>query len=218
MTNFKDEKETKFSKSMNIDSTDRNPYNVPKRKVPEDLQSLIISNNPQHNIQFTYSYRMNTQMVVSGYLLNKKRGPYTTASSGLRTISWKCTMGGCPYYILTLEGTLKDSEVRQHNHEKQPELFTKKEARYKLIKKIAEQGVGSGTPVSHFVLDTVKQETEPDILEKIGSLDALKQAARRYKRKLKQKDELVENYVVKEVAEEEVVEDEMAEPELEESS
>merc|ERR1719186_472994 len=182
------------SSKVRTNTKDRRSNVGPKHKVPEDLQSLIISNNPQNNIQFTYSQRMNTQMEVSGYLLKKKRGPYT-ASSGLRTINWKCEVGGCPYSALTLEGVLKENRAKQHNHEKKPELFAKKEAKYKLFKKIAEREVDS--TMSHFV----QQETKPDILDNIGSLDALKQAANRYKRK-----RILENLAVEDVLMEDEVE------------
>jgi len=155
------------------------PIDEPKHQVPEDLQTLIISSNPQHNIKFTFSQRRNTQMIVSGYLMNKRRS-YTAASSGQRSISWKCRIAGCPYYALTVEGTFKDNEL--HNHEKEPGLFAKTEARAQLIKQIAEGAVAS----------EVLQETQPDILGMLGSVDALRQAANRIKRKLKQKDELVE--------------------------
>ena len=116
------------------------------------------------------------------------------ASSGLRTISWKCVVEGCPYYARTVEGTLNENGPKQHNHEKQPELVAKKEARHLLFKRIAE-GVDSGTPMSHFLLD-VQQETEPDILKKIGSLDGLRHAFNRYKRKRIQKEEVVEVEVI----------------------
>ena len=110
----------------------------PKHKVPEDLQALIISSNPNHDIQFTYSQRMNTQMVVSGHVLKKKRGPYiapSSKSSGHRTINWKCVVDTCSYYAVTLEGTFKDNELKKHNHEKQPDILAKKEAQLKLRKK-----------------------------------------------------------------------------------
>merc|ERR1719186_1708235 len=187
------------SSKVRTNTKDRQSNGGPKHKVTEDLQSLIISNNPQNNIQFTYSQRMNTQMEVSGYLLKKKRGPYT-ASSGLRTINWKCEVGGCPYSALTLEGTLKENRAKQHNHEKKPELFAKKEAKYKLFKKIAERGVDS--TMSHFV----QKETKPDILENIGSLDALKQAANRYKRKRIQEDLAVEDVLMEDEVEGDTVE------------
>ena len=150
---------------------------------------------PCHDIQFTYSQRMNTQMVVSGHVLKKKRGPYiapSSKSSGHRTINWKCVVDTCSYYAVTLEGTFKDNELKKHNHEKQPELFAKKEARFKLRQKIEEGAVASETPMSHFVLDTVMQETHPEMLGMIGSLDALKQAANRYKKKLAKKDDVVD--------------------------
>ena len=187
---------SKIANYVNINPTDKKPYDGPKHKVPEDLQSLIIFSNPQYNIKFTYSQRMNTQMVVSGYMLKKKRGPYT-ASSGLRTINWKCVVDSCPYYALTLEGMLKDNELKKHNHERQPELFAKKEARFKLRQKIEEgAAAASEMPMKHFVLDTVMQETQPDMLGMIGSLDALKQAANRYKKKLIQKDGVVQSVFV----------------------
>eukprot|EP00092_Neocalanus_flemingeri_P000160 GFUD01000170.1.p1 GENE.GFUD01000170.1~~GFUD01000170.1.p1 ORF type:complete len:600 (-),score=151.76 GFUD01000170.1:226-2025(-) len=167
------------------------PDSGPKHKVSEDLKSAIISSNPQYNINFTYSQRMNTQMVVSGYLLNKKRGPYVSASSGLRSISWKCAVFGCPYHACTLEGTLTDNGLSVHNHEKQPEIFAKKEARHMLIKKIAEGAATSEIPIP-FVLETFTQDIQPNILGKLGSLDALRQAANRMKKKLKQKGEVVE--------------------------
>jgi hypothetical protein len=84
-----------------------------KYKVPNDLQSLIISSNPDQNIKFTYSQRMNIQMVVSGYLLFKKGGPFVL-SSGKRKMNWKCKVPGCPYYVQTVEGLLREEEWRAH--------------------------------------------------------------------------------------------------------
>ena len=90
---------------------------------------------------------------------------------------------------------MKDNRAKKHNHEKKPELFAKKEAKYKLFKKIAEQGVDS--TMSHFV----QQESKPDILENIGSLDALKQAANRYKRKRIQEDLAVDDELMEDEVE-----------------
>jgi len=168
----------------NINPTDIKPFEEPKHQVPEDLQSLIISCNPKLDIKFTHSQRRNTQIVVSGYLLNKKRGPYTPAHNGLRTINWKCRASGCPYSLLTVEGTLKETDL--HNHENQPGLFVKTEARAQLIKQIVEGAVTS----------EVLQETQPDILGMLGSVDALRQAANRMKRKLRQKDEVLKPVIV----------------------
>jgi len=144
--------------------------------VPKDLQNIIISSNPELNIKFTYSQRMNTQMVVAGFLLKKRRGPYTPPTTGLRSISWKCVVDGCTYAAFTQEGNFRENESkRMHNHDQQPELFAVKEARLKLIKRLVE-----GEQI-----DDVIESTGPGVLDMIGSLDAIKQAANRYKRKMK---------------------------------
>ena len=129
-------------------------------------------------------------MVVSGYLLFKKGGPFVL-SSGKRKINWKCKVPGCPYYVQTVEGLLREEEWRAHNHESQAELVASNELRHHLKKKIAHVAM-TETPMSEVVMDTLLEESELDLLNKVGNLDALRQAARRYKRKLLKKDEVAE--------------------------
>jgi len=166
------EKENKY----NYAAVDQINLREQKDEVPEDLKNKIIENNPQHEIKFTYSIRMKTQMFVSGFLLNKKRGPLMGENG--RTISWKCCVIGCYYYTLTREGSFKASKV-EHNHEKKPELFDKNEARYQVKKKISESPLN--LPMSGLI-----KETHPKSLGSFSNQECLKQSGRRFKRKLKQ--------------------------------
>jgi len=162
------------------------PDNPNRHLVPEDLQELIVNQNPARRIKFTYSQRMNTQMVVDDYVLKKKKGPYLTR--GGRVVNWKCINDACQYTAVTWEGHIQD-QARHHNHPSQPELFIKKQARAKIRETMAHDASNSSqedSAVTNAVMDVVI-ETSPEMRNKIGSIDALKQAARRYNRKL-QKD------------------------------
>ena len=165
------------------------PDNPNKHLVPEDLQERIIKQNPNREIKFTLSQRMNTQMVVDDYLLKKKKGPLI--SRGGRVINWKCVNDSCQYTAVTWEGQLQDTS-RHHNHAAQPELYIKKQARVKIRENIANEIQMSNVyyedrPVSNVVQDVVN-ETNSEVRDMIGSIDALKQAARRFNRKLQNKD------------------------------
>jgi len=169
------------------------PDNPNRHLVSEDLQMLIIRENPARGIKFTYSQRMNTQMVVDDYVLKKKKGPYLTR--GGRVVNWKCTNDHCQYTAVTWEGQLQDT-ARQHNHPRQPELYVKKQARVKIRENMGRDILNlSNTtqeekPVNNVVMDVVT-ETNPDMRNMIGSIDALKQAARRYNRKLHKESQQV---------------------------
>jgi len=156
-----------------------------KQCLPADLQSLIISTNPQLNIQFILSSRLNTQMLYGGFLLNKRR--FYTTSTGVRTASWRCVVGGCSYHALTSEGELKDAGLDTHNHEKIPDLLLKKEARIKLIDKIVE---GADT-------SKVVQEAGTDMLGVVGGIAAIRQAANRRKKKLVRTQNLLKTQSIK---------------------
>jgi len=169
------------------------PDNPNRHLVPEDLQMLIIRENPARGIKFTYSQRMNTQMVVDDYVLKKKKGPYLTR--GGRVVNWKCTNDHCHYTAVTWEGQIQDT-ARHHNHHSQPELYVKKQARVKIRENIDREisnlsnTAQEDNPVNNVVMDVVT-ETNPDMRNMIGSIDALKQAARRYNRKLHKESQQV---------------------------
>jgi len=161
------------------------PDNPNRHLVPEDLQMLIYYQNPTRGIKFTYSQRMNTQMVVDDFVLKKKKGPYLTR--GGRVVNWKCINDSCQYTAVTWEGQIQDT-ARQHNHPSQPELYVKKQARVKVRENVAQEATNvvqgdKDNPVTNAVMDVVT-DTNPEMRNMIGSIDALKQAARRYNRKL----------------------------------
>ena len=162
------------------------PENPNRHLVPEDLQGLIIRNNPSRSIKFTMSQRMNTQMVVDDYVLKKKKGPYSTR--GGRVINWKCVNDTCQYTAVTWEGEIQDTS-RQHNHPAQPELYIKKQARVKIRENIVNEKIQmtEDRPMSNLVNEVVN-DTNNDVRDMIGSVDALKQAARRFNRKLQNKE------------------------------
>jgi len=159
------------------------PDNPNCHLVPDDLQMLIICENPTRGIKFTFSQRMNTQMVVDDYLLKKKKGPYLTR--GGRMVNWKCTNDHCQYTAYTWEGQIQDM-ARQHNHPSQPELYAKKQARVKIRENMNREisiTAQEENPINNVVMDVVT-ETNPEMRDMIGSIDSLKQAARRYNRKV----------------------------------
>ena len=87
---------------------------------------------------------------------------------------------------MTWEGEIQDT-ARTHNHPPQPELYVKKQARLKIRENILSESLGcEDRPMSNLVNEIVN-ETNGEAREMIGSIDALKQAARRFNRKL-QKD------------------------------
>ena len=164
-------------------SVKSNSGNSNRHLVPDDLKALIIEGNPERNIKFTLSQRMNTQMVVDDYVLKKKKGP--NMSRGGRVINWKCVNDSCSFTAVTWESQLQDVQ-RKHNHPAQPELYIKKQARVKIRENIVSEMSNlyhEDRPVSNLVNDVVN-ETNADIRDMIGSVDALKQAARRFNRKL----------------------------------
>jgi len=161
--------------------------------LPFDLRMLIVRENPTRGIKFSFIQRTITQMVVDDYMLKKMKGPCLT--KGGRVVNWKCTNDHCQYTAVTWEGQLQDT-ARQHNHPRQPELYVKKQARVKIRENMGRDILNlSNTtqeekPVNNVVMDVVT-ETNPDMRNMIGSIDALKQAARRYNRKLHKESQQV---------------------------
>lgn len=169
-----------------VPSESKNPN---RHLVTEDLQNLIINQNPDREIKFTLSQRQNTQMVVDDYVLKKKKGPYK--ARGGRVVNWKCVHDSCQYTAVTWEGQIQDTH-RMHNHAAQPELYIKKQARVKIRENIANEIQMSSVsyddrPVTSAVYEVVN-EADSEARDMIGSIDALKQAARRFNRKLLNKD------------------------------
>ena len=167
----------------------KEPKNPNRHLVTEDLQNLIINQNPDREIKFTMSQRQNTQMVVDDYVLKKKKGPYK--GRGGRVVNWKCVNDSCQYTAVTWEGQIQDTS-RMHNHTAQPELYIKKQARVKIRENIANDIQMSSVcyddrPVTSAVYEVVN-EADSEMRDMIGSIDALKQAARRFNRKLLNKD------------------------------
>ena len=156
---------------------------VPKYLVSEELQLLIKSENPAHTIAFTKSQRNNTQLLLDDFILKKKKGPLL--QSGGRVISWKCVDDGCRFTASTWEGRLKCRDV--HNHPAHPELYIKKVVRSQLRENIAiERDKWESQPVSG-LLDNMVQATETGVSQVLSKQsDALKQFARRFRRKIAQ--------------------------------
>jgi len=166
---------------------DQLPSNPNRHLVPEDLQRLIVQGNPSRAVKFTLSQRQNTQMVLNDYVLKKKKGPYS--ARGRRVINWKCVNDLCPYTCVTCESQILEKS-KFHNHDPRPELYIKKQARVKIRESIhneIESNYYVDRAVSNHVYDIVN-ETDDHDREKIGSIDALKQAARRFNRKLLNKE------------------------------
>lgn len=155
------------------------PANPNRHLVPEDLQSLIISSNPARTVKFTHSQRLNTQLVLDDFVLKKKKGPNLSREGG-RVIGWKCTEPTCAYIASTCEGEIQESG-RPHCHTAQPELYARKQAYYRVKEDLASGAVEGVTGL----VEDVLRETEPSHRQMLGSIDAMKQAARRYTRKLR---------------------------------
>ena len=127
-------------------------------------------------------------MVLNGYILKKKKGPYIDKYNK-RRIQWKCVNDNCDYKILTGEGGMKLTGLTQHNHAPRPDLVIKREVRDHLRREIEtlskftkENGqdleeVLDGS-IGVYVKDVVKGSE--DAWENI---DAHKQAVRRMKKR-----------------------------------
>jgi len=124
-------------------------------------------------------------MVIDNFVLKKKKGPFY--SGGMRVINWRCVKdAACPYSLVTQEGQIKDMS-RQHNHEPQPELYLHKQARAMIKESIAIDALREDTPAADAVNNVINEANE-ELRQKMGSIDAHKQAARRFNRKLFGKD------------------------------
>jgi hypothetical protein len=98
-----------------IQPTDNALYQGGKYPVPEDLKAAIVASNPSQRIQFVTSQRLNLQMIVDGFLFNKKKGPQATRNG--RTINWRCANAACRYSLISYEGRLVRSKADSaHNH------------------------------------------------------------------------------------------------------
>ena len=184
-TKYKEE--VNMSMNINNQAVPSNTDNPNRHLVPEDLQSLIILQNPTRGIKFTFSQRMNTQIMVDDYVLKKKKGPYWTR--GGRVVNWKCILDSCVFTMVTMEGLIQE-QARQHNHPSQPQLYIKKQVRARLRENLTHQGAKiDEDEVINAVMKVVGDTNNQIREDNIGSIDAHKQAARRFKRKL-QKDSL----------------------------
>lgn len=174
---FEEEEDLLNSKSPSTVCKD----GLPKHMLPDDLKEKIITDNPDCHIKFTLSQRNNTQMVLDDYLFKKKKGPTLSRGRG-RVVYWRCVQESCKYTIITQEGRLQMSaQDIQHNHSPQPELYLRKQARIKLrenVTCVVSQESGS---VSSAVQDVIQ---DTNFGKAFLHEDALKQAARRYRRKL----------------------------------
>jgi hypothetical protein len=155
---------------------------IPRHLVPEDLQRVIIETNPGRLLMFTYSQRLNTQLMLDHFLLKKKKGPMVS-SSGERVIAWRCTDPACSYTVTSREGRLEGEA--HHSHPARPELYAKAHTRFQIKQELALGRGEAGLTVSQAV-----SHSPPEVRELLeGCEDAMMQAARRYKRKLKARDE-----------------------------
>ena len=132
--------------------------NQPKKEVesmqtllPDDLQCFIIKSNPERDIKFKISKRRNTHMVVDNFILKKRKGPFY--SGGSMTINWKCIKDSCSYATVTKGGLIMDAS-RQHNHEAEPDLYIKKQAKAKMRGDIVNDGALSES--NEILLDEMK--------------------------------------------------------------
>lgn len=139
--------------------------------VSEDLQQLVMMANPGR-VKFTASQRLNTQMVLDDFVMKKKKGP--NLRQGARVVNWKCTKTGCLYVATTWEGNIVEGK-NAHNHPAQPELYMEKQARARL-----REGIADTEGSVNNLVNQVVEETDASL-----NVDALKQAARRYTRKMK---------------------------------
>jgi hypothetical protein len=96
-----------------------------KYPVPMDLRAAIVAANPGRHIEFVSSQRLNLQMRLDGYLLNKKKGPRETRQG--RTINWRCVNPACRFTLTSYEGQfVRGKLANTHNHEPQPALYKRR--------------------------------------------------------------------------------------------
>ena len=122
------------------------------------------------------------QMVVDDYILKKKKGP---TNKGV--INWGCSLSSCRYTAITSsEGQIRDvslhgwKHLHPHNHPPQPEQVAKREASFKIKQNL----VGGLVSVMEITSDVVNEANGEGV--KLENVGALKQAARRFNKKLRQ--------------------------------
>ena len=87
-----------------------------KLTFSEEMKTRIVFSNPAVDIKFKLSQRNKVQMVVGGYVLNKKDGPYYTPQKGV-TVYWRCAKESCQYKATTYNAMLWiGKNVKAHNH------------------------------------------------------------------------------------------------------
>ena len=76
-------------------------------------------------MRFTYSQRLNTQLMVDGHMLRKKKGPEWRGGEG--RVGGRCGEGGCSYTLTTLGGRIVQEGA--HSHPPHPERYARAHAR-----------------------------------------------------------------------------------------
>ena len=155
---------------------------ISKPEVTDDIKYMIICANPDKKVKFIYSQRMVPQMVVDDFILKKKKGP---TNKGV--INWGCWLSSCRYTAITSpEGQIRDvslhgwKHLQPHNHPPQPEQVAKREASFKIKQNL----VGGLVSVREITSDVVNEANDEGV--KLENVGALKQAARRFNKKLRQ--------------------------------
>jgi len=150
-------------------------HGVPNRNiVTEELQHMIVTSNQGRSVHFTKSQRDNVQLVLDDFILKKKKGPFL--SRGMQVISWRCTVPGCHFTASTKEGSIVEGR-KPHSHPARPDLVVKKEAyaRVRRLVSLEEEASLTSSTAATLVQEAVGKRQQPN--------DALKQAARRYRRR-----------------------------------
>jgi len=151
--------------------------------VTEELQRIIVTSNQGRDVHFTKSQRDYIQMVLDGFILKKKKGP-VLCKKGLEVVSWRCTVPNCHYTAITKDGVIFEGRS-SHSHSPRPDLVVKKDVYAKvrdlvsLEDRVPLVGGSAASLVKEAIVD---QGADIEGQGAIG-LDAMTQAARRYRRR-----------------------------------
>ena len=99
----------------------------PTLELPEKFRSMIITENPGQDVDFTISNRGGTIMLLNGFLYGKYGGP-KLRKDGV-TINWTCIQKTCLVNVITKDGIIQEIG-RSHKHGFQRKEFEWNKNRY----------------------------------------------------------------------------------------
>ena len=74
---------------------------------------MIITENPDQEVDFTISLHGGTLFLFNGFLFRRSGGPFVR-KDGV-TVNWICTLNSCKVYLITIDGIIQKIK-KSHNH------------------------------------------------------------------------------------------------------